>query len=652
MIFNERKTLALTRMKFLPILLLFFFINLYPQTHDSLVAKPDSVIPGMIKDKSKDSLSIKDTVKIIPDTLIYIFQKSLEDNSLFIDRKIIDRLDYRYAGDFFKPFALGFVRDLGFIGQPNEVMLYGLGFGGISFLQDGILQNNMLTNNFDLNEIQSESVDSVEIIPLPRGFLFGSVSNPVSVNFISRDITVREPYSRIKYYQGPYGEALINMLFNERIFKKFSLSFDVTNRKTDSSYANSAFSTWQANVNLKYFLSDKINLIASYNFIHSEIGLNGGVNADSSVPSILGQTYYDFIGWPVISPYRHLSTKRHFFDLRLLSNFSKNSFTDINIFYKFSMDQLNDFVDTLSLNNIDQNKTYGISFRQDYSENIFNISLNGNYEETDFRYNAFSNSSLLSYPFHEKIFSLSAILSANLIDSSLVPAVFFKYSNQSQEQYLLFQRNNFAGLGFDLTYKFSKYYKFYLGFSNYQTATSLKSLSNFESGLITHFENLFVDLKYFKRNNFAPQQYSFLTPDTNYISDISGFGLNLNYSVWKIYLETASSFYWQQNSSSLFYEFPKTKSSVGIYYRDILFNSNLNLKTGFVSYYTGKSRYTLGADIPASTRIDFTLSGEIRKVAMVYFTWENLLGTNYYIIPYYPMPGRSIRFGIAWELFN
>ena len=169
---------------------------------------------------------------------------------------------------------------------------------------------------------------------------------------------------------------------------------------------------------------------------------------------------------------------------------------------------------------------------------------------------------------------------------------------------------------------------------------------------MTHFENLFVDLKYFKRNNFEPQQYSFLTPDTNYISDISGFGLNLNYSVWKIYLETASSFYWQQNSSSLFYEFPKTKSSVGIYYRDILFNSNLNLKTGFVSYYTGKSRYTLGADIPASTRIDFTLSGEIRKVAMVYFTWENLLGTNYYIIPYYPMPGRSIRFGIAWELFN
>jgi outer membrane cobalamin receptor len=53
-----------------------------------------------------------------------------------------------------------------------------------------------------------------------------------------------------------------------------------------------------------------------------------------------------------------------------------------------------------------------------------------------------------------------------------------------------------------------------------------------------------------------------------------------------------------------------------------------------------------------SSRIDFTLAGEIQKSAIAYFAWENLLGENYYIVPYYPMPGRSIRFGIAWEIFN
>ncbi len=638
-------------MKFLPILLLVFYINLYSQTHDSLLVKPDTVKTGILS-RPDSSSSVKDTLKTIPDTVIYIFPKPIEDNSNFVDRKVIDRIDYRYAGDFFKPYSLGFVRNLGFIGQPNEIMLYGLGFGGISFLQDGTLQNNMLTNTFDLNEVQSESVDSVEVIPLPRGFLFSPYNNPVSVNLISRDITKRRPYSRIKYYQGPYGEALIDMLFNERIYRKFSVSFDITNRKTDSSYTNSAFSTWQANVNLKYFLSDRTNLIASYNFIHSEIGLNGGVNIDSTVPSIFGQTYFDFVGWPVVNPYRHLSTKRHFFNLRFLSNITKNSFTDINVFYKFSMDQLSDFSDTISLGNTDKNKTYGISLRQDYSEDIFNISLIGNYEETDFRYYAFQNASLQSFPFHQNIFSLSTILTANLIDSSLIPSVFFKYSNQSKENYLPIERSNIGGFGFDLTYKISDYSEFYLGLSNYQTATSTKSLSNIELGSRFKLENLFIRLDYFKRSNFEPQHYSFLAPDTNYFSNISGLGLNLNYSIWKIYLETASSYYWNDNASNLFYEFPKTKITAGIYYRDILFNSNLNLKTGFAAYYTGKSVYTMGIENQASTDIDFTLSGEIRKVAMVYFTLENLLGSKYYIIPYYPMPGRSVRFGIAWDLFN
>ncbi|MHB1687015.1 MAG: TonB-dependent receptor [Ignavibacteriaceae bacterium] len=639
-------------MKFLPILLLFFFINLYPQTHDSFKVNADSSFADSIKNKTHDSLLVKDTLKIKPDTLIYIFQKPLEDNSLFIDRNIIDRLDYRYTGDFFKPFSFGFVRDFGFTGQPNEIMLYGVGFGGISFLQDGILQNNMLTNSFDLNEVQSESVDSVEIIPLPRGFLFGSYSNAAAVNFISRDITIPKPYSRIKYYQGPYGEALIDMLFNERFFKKFSVSFDVTNRKTDSSYTNSAFSTWQANVKLKYFLSDKINLQASYNFVHSEVGLNGGVNVDSVVPASLGQTYFDFIGWPVNYPYRHLNKKRHYFNLRLLSNFFKNSYTDINLYYKFSLDQLNNPADTLNLKDEDKNKTYGISLKQNFNEDIFNISLNGNYEETDYRYYSFSNTTLQSYPFHEKIFSVSSILSANLIDSSFVPAVFFKYSNQSQDEYLPLQRNNYSGIGFDLTYNLPGYLKFYLGYSTYQTGSSTKSLNNFEAGSQISLGNLFVDLKYFRRNNFVPPQYSFLSYDSNYVPDMSGIGINLNYSLWKIYLETAASFYSQQNSSGLFYEFPKVKFTGGIYYRNFLFDSNLDLKTGLVSYYTGKMKFGLNGEVAPSLRIDFTLAGEIRKVAMVYFTWENLFNNTYYIIPYYPMPRRGIRFGIAWELFN
>jgi hypothetical protein len=60
----------------------------------------------------------------------------------------------------------------------------------------------------------------------------------------------------------------------------------------------------------------------------------------------------------------------------------------------------------------------------------------------------------------------------------------------------------------------------------------------------------------------------------------------------------------------------------------------------------------ISTDIESWLTIDFTLSGEIQKAAIVYFTWENLFDWKYYITPYYPMQQRNMRFGIAWEIFN
>lgn len=146
------------------------------------------------------------------------------------------------------------------------------------------------------------------------------------------------------------------------------------------------------------------------------------------------------------------------------------------------------------------------------------------------------------------------------------------------------------------------------------------------------------------------QQYP-LFYSNEYNSDLTGVGANINFSFWKIYFETQTSYYTSNKSSELLFLFPKIKFTGGIFYKDILFNENLDLKTGLVFNYTGKRSSSFG-DLNAVSKLDFTVAGEIQKVAMVYFTWENLLDNTYFIIPYYPMPRRGIRFGIAWELFN
>jgi hypothetical protein len=100
------------------------------------------------------------------------------------------------------------------------------------------------------------------------------------------------------------------------------------------------------------------------------------------------------------------------------------------------------------------------------------------------------------------------------------------------------------------------------------------------------------------------------------------------------------------------YQLPDFQFTGGIYLNDWFFEDNLLLKSGFIFYYTGKFKSYITTNVDPSNRLDFSLTGEIKKVAIVYFTWENLFNNQYFITPYYPMPERSIRFGVAWELFN
>ncbi len=94
----------------------------------------------------------------------------------------------------------------------------------------------------------------------------------------------------------------------------------------------------------------------------------------------------------------------------------------------------------------------------------------------------------------------------------------------------------------------------------------------------------------------------------------------------------------------------------GLYLKSKFFDDNLNLKSGFTFYYTGKINSYIGnwgfVEVDPSNKLDFILIGEIQELAIVYFVWENLFDNQYFITPYYPMPESSIRFGLSWELFN
>ncbi|MCJ7552457.1 MAG: TonB-dependent receptor plug domain-containing protein [Ignavibacteriaceae bacterium] len=602
-----------------------------------------------------DSLIIKDSILVYDSAIV--FPKHLSENSFEVKRDIYLRNDYKYAGDLFEPFQFNFIKDLGFPGQPNETFIYGLGFTGIGYLLDGILVNDRRSNGFDLNLIQSEDIETIEIIPSPKGFLFSSWNNPVALNFITRDFIPAQPYSRIKYYQGPDGEAMVDGSFNAAFSKNFLLSFDVTNRKYDSTYANTAFSTWQAKVKAKYFFSTSLYLTAAYNYADKKTGLSGGVDRDSifALGWQLDNLLYDPDFAPVNSPFLIKNDLLHFTSLRLNAIQSEDSRTEFTLYHQFKESKTNDTFNT----ELD-NTTFGVNLYQVFKYRPFSFNATGSYERNKLEAWYSGDNSGLFIPYDERtvnFFSLAGIVSLNLLED-LTPSVFYKISKSSSESAGSQVDVVSSGFGADVTYKPIEDILLYVGYSMFdKTFFEDDKTTTFETGLRYKTENIFADVKYFRRDNtniFLGAGIPAISANLYEIGNISGLGLSANVIYWYLQLETQTSAYFA-NEEDL-YSIPDFRFIGGLYFRGNLFQDNLNLKTGLKFTYTGNinsltEQYGLLA-VDSSNKLDFILSGEIRKAAILYFTWENLLGNEYYITPFYPMPGGSIRFGLAWELLN
>ena len=249
----------------------------------------------------------------------------------------------------------------------------------------------------NLNLIQSEDVDSIEMIPLPRGFLYGAYNNPVSVNFITKDFLSIQPYSRIRYYQGTNRDMMFDGIFNAVVTNKLIASFDITNRIYDGTYDNTDYSIWQGKVKLKYLLSNAVNIIASYNYNDYNAGYSGGIDVDSI--AALGENVDDVLyspldNPPMVYPNGELKTLTHLPRLRFLIKPAEWMRSDASLFFMFNRYEKN-----TSASEYSENKTYGLNIRNDFDYSVFKFQLNIDYEKRDVYSSSSFFNSIDSYPF-------------------------------------------------------------------------------------------------------------------------------------------------------------------------------------------------------------------------------------------------------------
>lgn len=622
---------------------------------------------------ANDTTINSDTTYIAPNDSLFILKISeLDENSFSISREKIIKSNYRFAGDLLNDFPLSFQRDYGFVGYPNEILLYGIGSPFVNWMSDGISLNDRFNNSYNLNLIQTEDIDSIEVVPLTRGFLYGSYMYPVTVNFITRDFIPKQPYSRIRYIQGPNREASVDANFHALVSKKFLFSFDITNRIKDSTFRNTEFSIWQIKTRLKYFLSDEINFIASYNYNDYKIGFNGGIDIDSieSLTTDINSILYDEFLAPVNLPDDKIKTLQHFPRLSLLTNFFTWLKSDVNVFYRFSRVNRKDIFFDLT-----EEKVLGFSFNNKVFLKNFEFKLFVDYENQ--RQSARIRDDIIILPIFDtyvlsntfNVLSFGGILTSKLLQDKMNISLFYKYSDLKKN----FGREIFysgtditissfgystnptnSGMGFDLSFRFNDNLKFYAGgsfFDEYSISSTNEEPLLFQSGFSFSNDFLNTDL-YYVYNEYLVHS------SANYHKQadrVNGLALSLKTKFNFILLESQNTFYDSPSGSELYFV-PDFSSRTGLYYNDFLFDNNLDLKAGFIFTYFGKQNFssveTRIIKVPSVSRLDFSLAGEVRKAAIVYFIIENLFDKKYYLTPYYPMPERNFRFGIAWEFLN
>jgi hypothetical protein len=664
----------------------FNFILLFP-TNSLLLGQNDSLNIANALIGIDDSLIVSDSSNIkIPPKPFFVKFKNQESNAILsaykLSKKDIDFTDYRNTGNIMSLLPFSYLNDLGSLGTPSAPSIYGLDYGNISLNINGNSVANQWNNSIDLNRVQTEGINSINISSINRGFLLGFNSNPAAINILTGDSLKSKPISRIRYYQSSNDEGFIDAMFSARVLPKLALSFRVTNNSINENFTNTDFGSWKVNVKSIYKISD--SLFTKFDYYHLKLNtpLNGGIDINSLSTNSTGEyDIYSNSNSVVYDDMRNSTTMNNIY-ASVYGNFIPYGHTNVSIGYSKNHDFFKNTFDTTSVRNNNDYDLINAKVQHDVSLNKLNANFIAAYEQVDF------NVEGINYFDKQNNYYASLLMEYSLFNGLMKPAIFGKYSEYN------LQSN--VGLGTDLTIRLFNNAKLFLGYSNFGKPFSIIESQYISKDIEQNYTSMFASIEYSSKLLNTSLSYfnvessntpvpifnnSDITLSTSEIIytnteklNTSGFNLNTQFEMWNILATANFNYNWQSKDSY----FPKETNynlTAGLYYVDTLYNSNLELKTGFTfyliddpqiriydfqkmrsaSYYIDKGTFRSFDNLSAINdkyRLDFFLAGRIQDAATFYFIYENILGNNYFIVPFYPMPEGGLRIGISWDFLD
>jgi hypothetical protein len=624
----------------------------------------------------KDTVStLNKKQKLLP---LYI-ERKLIDNKNILNQKTIDRIDYRFTGDILNYFPFAFQQSLGTLGQPSSINIYGFNSSNVSVNRDGVNINNRWYDGINFYDIQSELIDSVELLPPSQSFFYSNNNSPVTFNIINTERNEKQPVSRLRFYQAPNEEGFVSVYLNTFILPRLIFSSEVSNMSINSTNTefNNDFSNWQIFSRLKYLYSNKINFTAHYYYSKNQTQLNGGAVNNSLI--------YDALQTTPVYPNRFKRNTINQIDFNIYAKLIGDDQSELSFYVQdelqeFRQDkkQVKDKIPTI----IDDNtyKDFGLRIYQPFTFNKTSLEILAGTEKISV------NSQIADIAEKYAYSNIAGKIKRDF--GFIIPSLFVKSFWEGAR--------NYFGAGTGLNFILSDKLKIFTGYSSFEKPVSWiqkkylsddfrQKISAFDLSVDFKSQNISNKLSYFLWNS-----KNFVYPILKYVSDTmvvnetgnyrakNIFSQGINYSAeikfWKIALSLNVNYYFSDNVQKLFSN-PKLFGKVGVYYVDNLFENNLNLKAGVnCSFYSEKSYTAIDFErldmiyfkedslgnispidsrmIPQKSIFDLFISGVIQKRATVFIVIENLLDSKYYIQPYYLMPGRSLRLGVNWKFIN
>jgi outer membrane cobalamin receptor len=663
----------LPRFSFLP----FIFLVVFSRPLTAQIGLFDTTVTDTMGTESLDTLA---RYFIQPIPLVGSIDPTLPSTQVITD-SALNFMDYEYAGDLLTMMPGEFVRDFGTPGQWQDFTLQGLGEREQVFLSDGIRVNSPLLGVYDLNLYPTENIERIELVQGTRSFVYGLNGTGGSVNFVSKSKKAIHPQSRIRYSEASYGYSLVDGMVSQDVIRGLNVTAGANHTTFGPEFSNDSYDHWNARMKARYNISNEINVFASETYNQTKLGLNGGINIDTTSVSFR----FDRLQAIPLNTDAYEKITRHDAQVGIAGCFASDS-NAVNTLTLYISSELREYRDEENRPNPN-----GIFIQQNQWSQWMGAKLTEHRtigdQQLDVGAEIQSQRALITPATNESravlvsAFSRFAFAPTEIVSISPY-ARFDNYKHQHKLGYgadatvHLSQCSDLFG-GYSRSYRFPTFQE-RLGTQPVLSSSLIDDApeqhSLFEGGFRWTFnDNLSLQLQASHRTisefiTVGPQTsmdasapYEFTRHSQITLNGGSG---SASFRLGSFFFDGNAQFLERTDNSESHVIFPKWTATGGAYYWDTLFSGHLNLRTGvrarfFSSFHSlAFNQQTLvfvpggqSYDIANTSVVDLVLIGRIGS-AYIHVIWDNILDVQYVMTSFYPMPERQLRFGVSWDFVD